>query len=74
MSEEKVIQFPLDTYYATCPECGGTEWLLPVNGLGFAWDKIVGSQCADPDCSCLIRWMIAEKSEDKVNLNKGENS
>ena len=62
MAEEKVIElYPDDEYYATCPDCGGVEWLLPVNGLGFAWDKITGSICANEDCQCLIRWMVAVK-------------
>ena len=62
MSDKIITLYPDETFYATCPECGGTEWLLPVNGLGFAWDKILGSQCVNPDCNCLIQWMIAEKS------------
>lgn len=55
----EVIAISKEEFYATCPECGGQEWLLPVNGPLMAWDKILGSECAA--CGCLIKWLMVGK-------------
>jgi hypothetical protein len=47
-----------ETFYATCPECGGQEWCLPVNGPDTQWDEIQGSVCANPECEYFIEWLL----------------
>jgi RNA polymerase subunit RPABC4/transcription elongation factor Spt4 len=47
-----------DKFYATCPECGSQQFLLPVNGPGTQWDKIVGTECAN--CEYFMEWIIVE--------------
>ena len=69
MAINKIIKlYEEEEFYATCPECGGTEWLLPVNGIGVDWNKIKGTICADPDCNCFIQWIVAVKGMDEINL------
>jgi hypothetical protein len=52
------------TIYATCPECDGQAWLLPVNGYGDEWDKITGSECAG--CGYIIDWVTVKKEGDNA--------
>ena len=63
MNGNVIKLFKDETYYAACPECGGTEWLLPVNGPDDTWDKIEGTRCANPDCNFYMVWVLAEKDE-----------
>ena len=58
----EIIPISEERFYATCPECGGQEWLLPVNGPLAAWDGITGSECAA--CGYLIEWIVVEEEKD----------
>lgn len=50
-------------FFATCPECRGTEWNIVVDSVGLGWRFIKGTQCANEDCNCFIKWVRAEKEE-----------
>ena len=39
------VHYLNDTFYATCPECGGQEWLLVVDGPGNEFQTIMGFEC-----------------------------
>ena len=44
-----------DKFYACCPECGGQEWLIRVNGPGNSFDEIMGTECKY--CSFYVDWI-----------------
>lgn len=45
---------------ATCPECGGTEFHIRLDGYGRNWKKLLGTACTNPDCGDIINWVSKE--------------
>lgn len=48
--------------YATCPECGSTEYRLRLDKAGGDWETILGAECFE--CGMFIDWIKVEKVAD----------
>ena len=49
------VHYLNDKFYATCPECGGQEWMLMVNGPGNEFNEILGTECKY--CEFVVDWI-----------------
>lgn len=65
MSNVVPIDKPL---YASCPECGGQEWLITVDNIRDQWCNITGTVCKY--CDFRVDWVKAKK--ETVVHNKPE--
>ena len=62
MNSEVIKLFPEENYYAQCNECGSIEWNLRTDGLGLAWGRLLGSECAE--CGVFIAWEVLEEESE----------
>ena len=46
---------------AGCPNCGGQEFYIMLNGYNQNWDAVVGTQCCN--CGMIIQWIEATKDD-----------
>lgn len=66
MPAENLIKlYPEEKYYAKCPECGGWEWALRLDGVGIQWSRIIGTECLDPDCDFFCDWIEVVRIRDE---------
>ena len=47
-------------FYASCPSCKNTDWLIRIDGLGDQWENILGTECNS--CGFMIDWVKAENT------------
>lgn len=64
---DNVVQFPeRETEYGLCPECGGTNWKLVVEGA--PWDRILQLEC--DHCTYVMNDKFVLEVEIKVELEE----